>query len=84
MGRWPDVRFASTSVRQTGDRLVVDGQLTLAGRERPLHLAVTRVDGRWTCELELHQPDWGITPYRAALGTLRVKPRVRVRLSVKA
>jgi polyisoprenoid-binding protein YceI len=82
--RWPEVRFASTFVRQTGERLKMEGQLALAGRERPLHLSFTRVDGRWTGEIELHQPDWGITPFRAALGTLRVKPRVRVRLSVRA
>jgi hypothetical protein len=32
----------------------------------------------------LNQPEFGITPYRAMMGTLRIKPEVRVRISVPA
>jgi hypothetical protein len=33
-------------------------------------------------ELKLHQPDFGIKPFSAALGALRVKPDVMIRVSV--
>jgi polyisoprenoid-binding protein YceI len=80
--RHPEIRFRSTRVTRDGDRATVEGELTLHGVTRRITLAA-RVDGdAWTTEVELHQPDFGITPYTAALGTLRVKPSVRVRLHV--
>ena len=36
----------------------------------------------WVAELKLHQPDFGIKPYSAALGALKVKPDILVRVSV--
>jgi hypothetical protein len=33
-------------------------------------------------EVKIHQPDFGIKPYTAALGALKVKPDVLVRVSV--
>jgi hypothetical protein len=33
-------------------------------------------------EIKLHQPDFGIKPFTAALGALKVKPDVVVRVSV--
>ncbi len=38
----------------------------------------------WTAEVRLQQPDFGIRPYRAMLGTLRVQPDVLIRMSVPA
>ena len=38
----------------------------------------------WSGESELHQPDFGIRPYTAALGALKVKPVVRVRIQFAA
>jgi hypothetical protein len=33
-------------------------------------------------EVTLHQPDFRIEPYRAALGALKIKPDVRVRVRI--
>ena len=33
-------------------------------------------------ELKLNQPDFGITPYRAMLGTLKIQPEVTIRITV--
>jgi hypothetical protein len=42
-----------------------------------------RADGdRWVTDLKLHQPDFGIKPFSAALGALKVKPDVIIRVSV--
>jgi hypothetical protein len=42
-----------------------------------------RAEGdRWVAEMNIHQPDFGIKPYTAALGALKVKPEVMVRISV--
>jgi hypothetical protein len=76
--RAAEVRFRST--RLDGDR--IEGVLSLNGVERPLAVQARREAGKATVEVEVNQPDFGIKPYTAALGTLRINPRVRVQLSV--
>jgi polyisoprenoid-binding protein YceI len=81
--RHPDVRFTSSAVVARGATLEVAGILWLHGRERPLALtAHVRPEGV-VAEVALHQPDFGITPYRAMLGALKVKPDVLVRLTLR-
>jgi polyisoprenoid-binding protein YceI len=82
--RFPEVRFASSEVVRREDGADVRGALSLAGVSRPIVLAVRR-EGEWLAtSVRLHQPDFGIAPYRAMLGALRVKPDVVVRVSVPA
>jgi polyisoprenoid-binding protein YceI len=82
--RFPEIRFASTNVSRRGDGYDVHGTLTLAGVTRPIGLAVRREAERLVGEVTIHQPAFGIRPYSAMLGTLRVKPDVVVRVSVPA
>jgi polyisoprenoid-binding protein YceI len=78
----PEIRFQSTNVVARGEGYAVDGTLHLHGKAHGLQASI-RADGpRWLTEVRLHQPDWGIKPYTAALGALKVKPDVLVRLSV--
>lgn len=80
--RFPTIRFASSRVETNGERLVVHGSLELHGRTRDIEAHVSREGERWVTEVVLQQPDFGITPYRAMMGTLQIKPEVRVRISV--
>jgi polyisoprenoid-binding protein YceI len=80
--RYPEIRFRSTSVAQAGERAEIAGELTLHGHTRPLALAAARRDGKWRAEVALQQPDFGITPYTALLGTLRIQPRIVIRVLV--
>ncbi|MCA9649396.1 MAG: YceI family protein [Myxococcales bacterium] len=80
--RHPEIGFRSTRVQGEGDERRIEGTLRLHGQERPLRLLARRSDGRWTAEVELHQPDFGIKPYSAMLGTLKIRPQVRVRVSL--
>ncbi len=79
--RFPFIEFQSTSIAAhppVGYR--IDGVLTLRGRTGPLTMLarqqgdVALIDGR------LHQPDFGIVPYSAMLGALKIKPDVAFRL----
>ena len=56
----------------------------LGGRSKALTIEARRDAGRWVAEVLLHQPDFGVKPYSAMLGTLKIKPDVRVRVSVPA
>jgi polyisoprenoid-binding protein YceI len=82
--RYPEVRFAARAIVPTDTGHRVRGALSLHGVERELELNVTREGDRWVAEVLLHQPDFGIRPYSAMLGALKVKADVRVRVAVPA
>lgn len=81
--RYPEIRFTSTSVKEddaTGYH--VRGQVTLHGKTREV-IFTSRTDGEGqVAEVKLHQPDFGIEPYSAMLGALKIKPDVLVRLAL--
>jgi hypothetical protein len=82
--KFAEIRFTSTRVEPAPDGYRVAGTLSLHGRERPLTVAVRREGERLVADVTLHQPDYGIKPYSAMLGTLKIKPDVQVRLSLPA
>jgi len=72
-----DLAFRSTAV--DGDR--VEGELTLAGRTRPLTLELSVAgDGSVSGSATVKQSDWGMKPYSALFGTLKVLDEVEVSL----
>jgi polyisoprenoid-binding protein YceI len=81
--KYPEVTFRSRSLVQRSDGgYDFSGDLTLHGTTRALSGSTRLLDGRQTLELSLHQPDFGITPYKAMLGTLKIQPTVRVLLKL--
>jgi polyisoprenoid-binding protein YceI len=77
--RHPRIEF-----RGTVGESEIRGQLTLVGKTREI-VCRHRVEGaRHTAEARLHQPDFGISPYRAMLGALRLKADLDVRVSLRA
>jgi hypothetical protein len=76
------ILFESTSVQGHGDRHRVGGELRLHGVTRSIAFEVCRVGDHLVAEATLHQPAFGIRPFTAMLGTLRIKPDVRVRCAV--
>lgn len=73
VGRHPEVRFEGA-----GPAAAIQGTLHLHGQARPLTVACAQVDGRWRGEALLTPSAWGIKPYRAFLGALKLADRVRV------
>jgi hypothetical protein len=78
----PEVRFTSTLVEPAGEGYRVKGKLELNGTSRDLDFAVQSVGDDWMCEIPLHQPHFGIKPFSAMLGTLKIKPDITVRVSL--
>jgi polyisoprenoid-binding protein YceI len=74
------IRFRSTAVRPgEGGRLTVEGELTMAGRTRPVALELTLAGGGALAgTVSLTQSDWGIKPYRGLMGALKVRDDVEV------
>jgi len=80
--RYPEIRFVSEAAQARGDVLDITGTLTLHGGTRTIVVSARQAGRGWTAEVRLHQPDFGIRPYSAMLGTLRVQPDVTVRVVV--
>jgi polyisoprenoid-binding protein YceI len=73
--RYPAITFVSTKVSDS--ELV--GQLTLHGTTREVR---GRRSGD-TAEFSLDQRDFGIKPFSAMLGSLKVKPVVTVKITLQ-
>jgi len=80
--KYPEVRFDSTKVVERGEGFAVEGTLEMHGKSRNIQTSVRAEGDRWTADVKIHQPDFGIKPFTAALGALKVKPDVLVRISV--
>ena len=79
----PTAVFVSRSVQPRADGgYDIEGDLTLHGVTKPIKAKTQSQGGRQVASIELHQPDFGITPFKAMMGTLKIKPDVTVVLSV--
>ena len=80
--RYPTVSFESTGVREQGNTRVVIGNLTLHGQTRSVTATVREDGAHWTTDVTLQQTQFGIKPYNALMGALKVKDDVRVTVRV--
>ena len=62
----------------------VEGTLALHGKSRRVRVGLRRDGDAVVGEVTLHQPDFGIRPFSALFGTLKIKPDVRVVLRLPA
>jgi polyisoprenoid-binding protein YceI len=81
--RYPQIRYASGSIARRDDRALIAGTLTMHGQSRLLTVEATWANSAWTTSARLHQPDWGIKPYSAMLGTLRIQADVTVSIRLR-
>lgn len=81
--RHPEIGFASTAVRPGGRGGVVEGTLTLLGNSRPARLEITDLDGgRYRATCRVVQSEYGIKPYAALFGALKLADPVKVELDL--
>jgi polyisoprenoid-binding protein YceI len=79
------IEFRSTAARGAGDDgLAVDGELELFGKSAPVSFTLrSGGDGRLTGSAVVRQSDWGIKPYSALFGALKVADEVRVEVDAR-
>jgi polyisoprenoid-binding protein YceI len=76
-----DIAFRSTSVQDGGETLRVEGELTLAGATQPIAFDVhVGVGGALAATAVVTQSRWGMKPYSALFGALKVLDDVEVAL----
>lgn len=75
------ISFRSTEAQlaEEGGTLSASGELTMAGDTHPVSAQLSVApDGHVTGTIPLTQSDWGIKPYKAMMGALKVKDQVEV------
>jgi hypothetical protein len=73
------IAFHSSDVRAEGGGYHVDGELELSGKTAPLAFDVNLDEARHlTATVAIKQSDWGMKPYSALFGTLKVNDEVVV------
>jgi len=82
--RFPEISFVSTAIAPTvnGSRSVV-GNLTLAGVTRTVRFDLDVADGAVRASAALDQSDFGIKPFTALMGALKVADRVEIRAEAR-
>jgi polyisoprenoid-binding protein YceI len=79
--KFAEATFVSSAVRATDAGWSVTGALSLHGRTLEGEFEVRRESGRAVARIDLDVRRFGIKPYSAMLGALRVQPRVTVVVS---
>ena len=72
------ISFRSSSVEPADGRLKVSGDLELGGKTKPVSFDLSETDGVLTGSAAVKQSDWGIKPYSALFGALKVNDEVKV------
>jgi polyisoprenoid-binding protein YceI len=79
--RHPVARFGgAVERRDSGARIT--GTLELVDEKREIAFDVADAGGRWRGELELRPTRWGISPFKALLGAIKLQDRVVVRFDM--
>jgi polyisoprenoid-binding protein YceI len=77
--RHPEVRVTG-ALRRTDGSLTVDAELHLHGHSQELRLPVRSEPQRTFVEVELKPSKFGIPPYKAVAGAIRLQDRIVIRV----
>ncbi|MBO0821187.1 MAG: YceI family protein [Nocardiopsaceae bacterium] len=75
--------FASSKIIPSGSGGAIEGTLTLNGKSQPARVQVVSADGgKYTGSATIRQTDFGITPFSAFLGALKLADDVGLEFEV--
>ena len=74
----PEITFKSSSVKVAGNSATVSGDLTIMGRSQPVDIQLTESGGKIRGNTSVVQTKWGIKPFSAMMGALKVADRVDI------
>ncbi len=79
----PTISFRSNRVTGSAESFTVDGDLTIAGATRPASVqGRLTADGRAQGSATVVQSEWGIRPYSAFFGALKLRDDVEIEFDV--
>ena len=78
----PIIRFKSTLLADNSNGVRIEGVLDINNTKRAVSTVAWRANGYYQADVEINQPEFGIKPFSAMMGTLKIKPKVLVRMRV--
>jgi polyisoprenoid-binding protein YceI len=80
--QYPVIMFVSTQVSGTAESFRIDGDLTIVGVTQPVIIEGQLTAGHAHGSAVIVQSRWGIRPYSAFLGALRLRDEVEIQFDV--
>lgn len=80
--QYPTITFTSRQVSGTTESFRIDGDLTIVGVTQPVTVQGRLTDSRAQGSSAVVQSRWGIRPYTAFLGALKLRDEVEVQFDV--
>jgi polyisoprenoid-binding protein YceI len=81
-GKYPELTFESTSVTGSAPNFNAAGNMTITGTTRPVNVAITVNGTQVTAKTSISQKDFGIKPFSAMLGAIKLRDDVDFELTV--
>ena len=76
--RGQPIRFRSTSMQPQGDGYAVQGELSIGSETRPVSFVLKVAGGRISGLVPVAQREFGIKPYSALMGALKVRDEIEI------
>lgn len=80
--RFPNISLRTTGTAPNGTGMRVSADLTIGGATRPVDIVLSLTNGRARGVMTVVQSRWGIKPFSAFMGALKVRDAVEVILDV--
>ncbi len=81
--KYPELTFESTSVSGSEPNYNVAGNMTITGTTRPVNVAVSVNGTQVTATTKISQKDFGIKPFSAMLGAIKLRDDVDFELTAE-
>ena len=80
--QFPSPSFEGECGRGDGGNIEVRGKLRLCGRERELSFRLENREDRLWGRIPLRPSDWGIAPFKALAGAIKLQDRIVIELDL--
>jgi hypothetical protein len=80
--RYPRIEFEGQVQKRSAQQLTLSGNLRLKNQTRPIVTELMHSGDRLQATFELKPSEFGIAPYKALAGAIRLDDRVRVSIAV--
>jgi polyisoprenoid-binding protein YceI len=77
-----DIILKSSSVTPENSTYLVEGALTLHGITRDITFKITPIAGKYVTDVQLRLPDFGIKPFSALFGAVKIRPGILIRVMI--
>ncbi len=80
----PTIRFDGEATPPEDAAFTLDGELQILGKAAPFSMSFEKDAAEWVGRGDLDQTRWGIEPYTAFMGALKIRPVLQVEVRFDA